>query len=736
MADNQLKIGQVEINPEPAKNWLIRVFVTRTSPLKEKALGKFFGLLEARFENKLDEDFLDNLVKKLKDNYYQQSENIEEINIENIFEQALKKTNSELNELIKKEAGFDLNNFNAVIAVLKDQKLYFAPVGNAQIFLIHSLGDNKHSIIDILETTKNVDAYPSANKLFSNIVNGEINSQDSLLIANSNFLDYLSLDKAKQIITDLPAGNAAEQLRNLLQNVNNHNVFGALITEYIPLIDKIKQTTVKPIKDDSPQDSMDDLVDTETATEKLLSPSLGLNLGQKIKGLASLFKTKDRKLAQKAYNKGSYGKSQGILKIIFRQLLRAIIMIGYLFKGLLELLIKPRRSAEEKHKLDPKTNNRIQRFFNLPRGQKIMIISALIFVILFSQVIVILSKRQSNKVEQQQYDTIVSQIKEKHDSAEASHIYQDDDRARELLIEARDLINNLPQNSRQKRKDFLALAEKNEGLLEKTKKVINLENLNIIADFADSNLLHPNQLILNDNKLYSYSQTDNSIYELDLSNNQIKNLNSITSQVGHLQFGTTLGNGTFLFYHDNNGFAKFTLADNIINPTTVELTDQAKVEYFTIYNRRLYLLDPNNNQLYKHEPTTDGFAKGTAWLKTTLSINKAVSFAIDGNVYILQNNGQILKFLKGQKQDFNPAVLETPLNKPTKIKTEIDSDYLYILDPANKRLVVLDKEGKLKGQYTSEQFTNLKDFIIKEADNKIYLLNNSQVIEIPIRHVD
>ncbi len=58
---------------------------------------------------------------------------------------------------------------------------------------------------------------------------------------------------------------------------------------------------------------------------------------------------------------------------------------------------------------------------------------------------------------------------------------------------------------------------------------------------------------------------------------------------------------------------------------------------------------------------------------------------------------------------------------------------LYILEPKNKRLVIFDKNGKLIKQFYSKKFTDLKDFVVNEKENKIWVLNKTQIIEIDIQ---
>ncbi|MFH1226218.1 MAG: hypothetical protein V1684_02970 [bacterium] len=751
MADNQIKsaswrIGQLEINPGKTKDWLVKVFVTRTSPAKEKALGKMFGLLEAKFTKQVDEMFLENLVKNLKTNYYQFDNEAEEVAIETIFEQAIKRTNSEISDLVKEKAGFDLKNFRAIVAVIKDQQLHFAPVGLTNVLLVRQLAlldesarqadRQNYKIINVLATTQETADRPTPTKIFSNIISGEIKEADALVLANNNFLDYLSLDKIKKIITTLPAGTAAEQFKNLLLGVNQDHAFGALTVKFVPLI-------AKPMTDRdlssaiSPQKSMAELIDTEANTEKLLTPSLGFNLLDYFKKITNYLTA--RKLSQNLYNHGSYGQSAGFFKTILRQLGKGLILSGYLLRGLFSLIVKPasagrRTSADginETAPLSQRSDNLANKFFQLPKINKIILIVALIFIIAFTQSIIILSKRQTNKVEQQQYEQMLGKIREKQDTAEARLIFEDEDGARQLLVEARSLLITLPQNARQRRKDFSSLTEKNEQLLAKTKKIINVDRSTIIADLSNA---RPNflaqQLIISGNQLITNNLSENAIYSISLDDQPIKKLAGAEIALRH---GNNLDEQSLLFEQEN-GFTKFNLTDNTFSPITVEFNsaNQPAIKDFMIYNKRLYVLDKANRQIYKHEATEAGFGPGAPWLKNSPDLSQAVSLTADGYLYVLSNN-EIKRFLRGNEQPLTIANLEPTLNQPTKLWTDIESNYLYLLDPANKRLVVLTKDGKLQGQYYSDQFNNLKDFAVKEVENKIYLLNGTQVVEIPLQ---
>jgi hypothetical protein len=66
----------------------------------------------------------------------------------------------------------------------------------------------------------------------------------------------------------------------------------------------------------------------------------------------------------------------------------------------------------------------------------------------------------------------------------------------------------------------------------------------------------------------------------------------------------------------------------------------------------------------------------------------------------------------------------------TQIKTRVELPYLYLLEPSKKRVIVIDKSGKVVKQFQSEKFDNLKDFEVSDNGKTIYLLNGSELFQV------
>ena len=101
--------------------------------------------------------------------------------------------------------------------------------------------------------------------------------------------------------------------------------------------------------------------------------------------------------------------------------------------------------------------------------------------------------------------------------------------------------------------------------------------------------------------------------------------------------------------------------------------------------------------------------------------------AIDGDIFVLKNNGEINKFTKGEKNNFIITGLDPILNNPKEIWTYNDTDKIYILEPTNKRVVILNKEGKMLQQFTATEWQNPTDMVVRENEKAIYILDNNKI---------
>jgi hypothetical protein len=148
------------------------------------------------------------------------------------------------------------------------------------------------------------------------------------------------------------------------------------------------------------------------------------------------------------------------------------------------------------------------------------------------------------------------------------------------------------------------------------------------------------------------------------------------------------------------------------------------------YEGNFYLLDSSLNQILRYEPYYD--EPPGDYFPTPGEVNLAgvVDMAIAGPTYLLYADGRILKFDHGQPAPFEITGLYEPLQNPTALFTSEETEFLYIADKGNKRILQLTKEGGFVRQFravTGEAFDDLKGLFAIEEFNLLYFVSGNKL---------
>lgn len=759
MAERIFEFGQFVIHPKDSKS-ICKIFVSE--PEKEKSFGRLIGIIEIESpKSKANFQILEKLSTEIQNLYFKtaeasiKSQPNSSSNFETIFEHALYKINQIIfevsNQLFLSQMSFEPKiklpgKINAALALIQNNNLYLSQSGHIFSFLIYQTKPNDYKIINILENAAGQEAKQTNKQVsfFSNIINGQIEIGNFFVFCTKSILDYLSIDKLKKTIASHSPDESSLLIKNLLDEIESSSSFATLIIRPQPEIrESISPQTVQTQSSDkiSSLKSMHELLATESKTEKLLTPSLKLNIKKPFLNILAGLRPKEGKNFKNVTFK--------ILKLLiyypclligktlysfFRLIYKSILLIFYF---ILRQKEKRKKIAQEiLQGLKQPFKKTAVWFAALPKLSKIFLLIALIFIFLFAQSIFFLNKKYENEAEIEAYNVTVNTIQNKKNEAEASLIYNDEENARKKLLEAKDLAEELPQNSKKRKETRENLLNEIQVLLAKLQHIVDIDNPFFITDLLnqDSQAATQNLFALGDN-LYTFNPQNNLIYKINAENKAVEIIDSTIPAPNHLEIGVQKNKDSILFYHTGKSLFEFGLENKTGKTIDIILENsEQELKDIDLYNQRLYLLDVKNNQIWKHLPTLSGYARGAPWLKENLDITSASSIAIDGEIYLAKNNGELWRLANGYKENFEVKI-DPILSSPAKIWTSPETKYLYILEPATKRLIVLDKNGKLKIQYRSNQFDNLKDFVVLEKEKKIYLLCGTKIYGIAATHL-
>lgn len=155
------------------------------------------------------------------------------------------------------------------------------------------------------------------------------------------------------------------------------------------------------------------------------------------------------------------------------------------------------------------------------------------------------------------------------------------------------------------------------------------------------------------------------------------------------------------------------------------------------YAGNMYILDRDKSDIKRFSAISGGFTEGKSWLleSNNYNLSKIVSWAIDGNVWLLSEFGKIFKYSLGNQVNFNISGLQPSLVEPTVIFTTDDISGIYVLEPANKRIVVLDKSGVFVAQYEENELSKATDISVSEKSKIIVFLEGDKLKKIDLKHL-
>ena len=180
-------------------------------------------------------------------------------------------------------------------------------------------------------------------------------------------------------------------------------------------------------------------------------------------------------------------------------------------------------------------------------------------------------------------------------------------------------------------------------------------------------------------------------------------------------------------FADNEGYKVYDVKNNKVKESYTQDSLGAVSTYLD------FVYSVSGDTLTKFEKGTS-ILSGFVWAKTS-EFNGVNSIAIDGSIYFLRSDGGLLKYTRGISDIFKVAGLEKPLSSPIQVVTSADMKYIYIADKGNKRIVVLDKDGKFVEQFLHSKengWDNLKGVGVSEGEKKMFVLNNSSIYEIDL----
>ncbi len=717
-------------NPDTSEGFA-ETFVFEPEEKEEEPYGRLMVLVSFDERSPKTAEISEAIASIMQNEYYHPSER----SPEQQFEYAIKRVNDILGDLASAGEISWIGKLNSVITAIVGEEILLTSSGQAFAYLVRH-----QQLAHLNKESSSVPLKPNPLKTYENIINGKLNPDEKFVFLSPSILDYIEKPKIKEIIDRFTPDIAARHLQSKLVSFQEKKAMAALIV-----------STVDPAKTSSePAESAGRGVSPEVSRE--ISPEVA-------------------RRASPRHTPGALARTSRILRSIAAKTASGTKnRLLPLLKGKKPVPSNSARqagpSAEKPSLQEPLTSRKpytytdLRRkpwwkkilltienlgkmiwrsftawFSRLPKTSKILFIIVVALVIAF---LISLAAVQGGKQSQEQratFNNLTSEATQKEQDAQAALIYGNDAKARQLLDEAQSLAQEV-QAGKYRNDEAAAVLAQVEKDRQRLNHITMVDSPETVADFATlGEGVKPQGLVLAGKYLASYNPDQPSLYTYQLSDKkyeavEIKTSGQLTAAGGSDTDIALASTTPDLIDYKPGTNPPSSSAGGRATEAGLGLSAGTRFNAMKVFGNRLYALDPGANQIQQFSFTVGGFSKPSNWFSQPVDLSQGVDLAIDGSVYVLTGDGRILKFLRGQSQDFTLGEMTTPLSSPTAIATSDNTSNLYILDPQNKRLVVLDKDGVLKNQYISDTFTDLRGMAIDEANSKAYLLNGTKILGI------
>lgn len=591
---------------------------------------------------------------------------------EKSLRESLRIANEHLERIAKEGDVSWLGNLSFSVISLKNQELNFTKVGDFKTLLIRN-----GQIIDIEQRLEfdGIEPYPL--KVFGNIVSGKLAENDIILV--------LSRDVYQAFIKENLLNDIARRPISEFNSVLNGKKEQLLkISGICLLIVLSKETAAK---------------ERETITEK------------------------------KTLRIFSFKEAFNPLLRRFKRIRLPKLRISLPKISLPKAKLRTSRRPDKKNKFPYPS-------FSFDDNLKRKIVPILVLILILAAGFFIFQKEEEKNIEA--YQIQIDQIREKMELADSYFVLSEYNplskkNANTLYKEAWEEISRLSDETwrlpgiidNQAQELKIIASEK----LYQLNKLVEISEPELVFEFKAKEFI-PQKLLYFKDKIYFFTSYSENVFELDPKEKQgqIIETSQKFNEASPLE-------DSILFFTKPNGITTFNEGQFRETVYLQELFPETDLTAVSFYRSNLYFLDKENGAIVKYPAALEsGFGTPESWLAPeTKTATDFKSMAVDGSIWILTKKNSIDRYYAGQLQEtINLEIFPEPKNF-LKIFTALELPHLYILEPEQKRVIILDKTGQVVRQYLSEKFDNLLSFSLSEDGNTIYLLNGLEVYSISIQ---
>jgi len=594
------------------------------------------------------EQFLDNLAKTVKEEYYSDLY----FSIDESIKKGLMRANDFLSSQISRNNVGWLGNLNFAIISLHDKKtINIAKIGSIKILLIRNG--------KITDVSREIDAKDNeaqrgfySPKAFGRLTSGKLNKGSKIVILTKELFDTFEKN---------------------------------LILEKISAFSFFDKKSLENILDDQ--------------KKALLQAS----------GVFFLLETEEEKEAKEEISEEQ--RPEFSMREIFRPLREKISLY---FARLKEKLGRQTKKISTYKKDPEKTTPIAKRRYK--RAARLTLFLAII--LLFGS---LMFQKDEDKKDRFDLDAIREEIIKADNFIEAKKNLEAFQALESLLVR---IDFDKPD------KEIIKMKKGVEERLSILSNLVLIEEPELVYQFSERDIV-PWKILFNNGKIYAFTPLSNKIVELDLGTKETREFFLPTEKDrGAISAIVISGNPVF-FARPNRLFVfkekNLSLLADLKNPGA-----EYNFNYFSNFWTSVYFWDSKSEEILRYTEYND---RPELWLSPkTKKPTDIQSMSVDGSIWVIEGDGSVLRYFGGKLAEEINLMVFPRLGRVSHIFTSPTLNYIFFLDPEEKRIIAGDKKGNVAVQFKSQTFNNLIHFTVSENGKVIYLLNGTKIyrLEEPI----
>lgn len=152
-------------------------------------------------------------------------------------------------------------------------------------------------------------------------------------------------------------------------------------------------------------------------------------------------------------------------------------------------------------------------------------------------------------------------------------------------------------------------------------------------------------------------------------------------------------------------------------------------EYLNSFGPYLYVLNRDKRNIYRYYYNNDQLSDPIGWLvdKQGVNFDNISDLTIDGDLWLADKTGGLLKFSRGYSTDFKITGLDQLPSNHLSLSANENENFIAVLEKQNKRLLILTKDGQLISEIKSNELAGVSSIALSGDGQKIYALSGSVV---------